>query len=95
MSDTLTLLLDRIREPEHTGENRCVPCTVVNAAIAVAATAFASIVAVEAAAVVLVGSVLAIGLRGYLVPGTPALTRRYLPDRVRSEERRVGKECRL
>lgn len=82
MSDTLTLLLDRIREPEHTGENRCVPCTVVNAAIAVAATAFASIVAVEAAAVVLVGSVLAIGLRGYLVPGTPALTRRYLPDRV-------------
>ena len=82
MSKTLAPLLDRIRQPEHTGENRCLPCTAVNSVLAVAATGLASLVAVEAGAVVLVASALAIALRGYLVPGTPTLTRRYLPGRV-------------
>jgi hypothetical protein len=35
-----------------------------------------------AAAAVGVGALVVIYLRGYLVPGTPALTKRYLPERV-------------
>jgi len=73
----------RLRQPEYTGENRCLPCTAVNVAIA----------AVGAAAVAAVGGPLlaaggfgvalaAIWLRGYLVPGTPELTKRYLPEPV-------------
>ncbi|WP_276272749.1 hypothetical protein [Haloarcula litorea] len=75
-------LLGRVRNPEHTGENRCRPCTVVNVAIAALLAAAAALVAVELAAVVAVVSVAAIALRGYLVPGTPELTKRYLPERV-------------
>ncbi|ELZ38400.1 hypothetical protein C471_10580 [Halorubrum saccharovorum DSM 1137] len=75
--------LDRLRRPEHTGENRCLPCTVVNVAIAaVGAVAVGALVAVELGAAVLVAALAAIWLRGYLVPGTPALTKRYLPERV-------------
>lgn len=74
--------LARVRNPEHTGENRCLPCTVVNVAIAAGLAALAAVVALELAAVVAVVSVGAIGLRGYLVPGTPELTKRYLPERV-------------
>jgi len=84
-------VLDRIRQPEYTGENRCTPCTVLNVGIAVAASAVAGVVAARAtgeavgsgvAAALLVGCLGTIYLRGYLVPGTPTLTKRYLPDRV-------------
>lgn len=76
-------VLDAVRQPEYVGENRCVPCTIVNSVIAVAIAALAWwFVAPVAGIVVLVVSAVAIGLRGYLVPGTPALTKRYLPDRV-------------
>lgn len=86
-------VLARVRQPEYTGENRCVPCTLANTAIAVVLAvgvgygwlslgggglAVASLVAVA----VLVVSGLSIWLRGYLVPGTPELTKRYLPERV-------------
>ncbi|WP_335998638.1 hypothetical protein [Halorientalis halophila] len=85
-------VLDRVRRPEYTGENRCVPCTAVNLVIAVGVSA-AAVVAVRAAtdglavaagagSVVLLCCVAAIALRGYLVPGTPTLTKRYFPDRV-------------
>lgn len=75
--------LDRFRQPEYTGENRCLPCTAVNVGIAsVVAVAVAALLAVEFAALVLVVSLAAIWLRGYLVPGTPELTKRYLPEPV-------------
>ena len=83
-------LVERVRQPEYTGENRCVPCTVANSAIAVGLAAVVgagwwTLVApgtgaVAAAGVVLVAGALSIWLRGYLVPGTPALTKRYFPD---------------
>ncbi len=83
--------LDRIRQPEYTGENRCTPCTVLNVSIAVAASAVAGVATARTISEV-AGSVLAAALlvvclgaiyfRGYLVPGTPTLTKRYLPDRV-------------
>jgi len=75
--------LDALRQPEYVGENRCMPCTIVNVLIAVVLATLAwHLLAPIASVVVLVVSLAAIGLRGYLVPGTPALTTRYLPDRV-------------
>lgn len=89
---TLDDLLARLRRPEHTGRNRCLPCTAVNAVIAVVLAAFAGAAAVAAGFPAGVGVALgtgvlalctaAIALRGYLVPGTPWLTRRYLPEWV-------------
>jgi hypothetical protein len=82
-------LLDRLRQPEYTGENRCLPCTVVNTIIAAvvavgvggAAGVVATPVAGFAAAIgVFALSVAVIYLRGYLVPRTPELTKRYFPQ---------------
>ncbi len=81
-------VLARVKQPEYTGENRCMPCTVVNLAIAAVGTALvvagaattASLpVAAGAGAAVFGLSVALIYLRGYLVPGTPELTKRYFP----------------
>lgn len=73
-------LLDRVRQPEYTGENRCPPCTAVNTAIAAGLTAGAFAVSPLLAPPVAVASGAAIWLRGYLVPGTPTLTARYMPE---------------
>ena len=84
-------IIGRAPRPEYTGENRCAQCTLINAAIAVAlavgvAAAGASVrspaVGLGAGTTVLLVSGAAIWLRGYLVPGTPALTKRYVPDRI-------------
>lgn len=82
MSSETVPLLDRLRQPEYTGENRCTPCTIVNVVIAAAISGAVALVALELAAVVFGFSMLAIYLRGYLVPGTPSLTKRYLPASV-------------
>lgn len=84
--------LDRLRQPEYTGENRCLPCTLLNVAIAVllavsiaaptwlaAGTAPAAV----AGALTIGISLGTIAIRGYLVPGTPRLTETHLPDWVR------------
>ena len=75
--------LARLKNPAYTGANRCFPCTAVN----VVATGALAGVALYAGRPLLAGGVLGAGLavvyaRGYLVPGTPELTKRYLPDRV-------------
>lgn len=83
---------DTFRQPEYVGENRCLPCTVVNLAIALVA-AGASIALFEAGgaprsaslsagALIFLSSVAIVYFRGYLVPGTPTITKRYLPARV-------------
>jgi hypothetical protein len=82
LTDRVQAVLDRVRQPEYTGENRCLPCTIVNLVLALLASGLAALVALELAVVVLLGSVLAIAVRGYLVPYTPTLTKRYFPDRV-------------
>ncbi|AFZ72044.1 hypothetical protein [Natronobacterium gregoryi] len=84
--------LDRFRRPEYTGDSRCVPCTILNVGLAVvfsvgvaagvrygAGTTAAAI----AGTATLATSLLAIYLRGYLVPRTPQLTETYLPERIR------------
>jgi len=83
MRESLTRPIGRLRNPEYTGENRCIPCTAVNVAIAaVAAVAVAVALTTPVGLAVLVVSLAAVYLRGYLVPGTPTLTGRYLPDSV-------------
>lgn len=81
--------LAQLRRPEYVGENRCVPCTIANVAIAlfaslivggVVATAASLSVGVAAGGGLFAISAAVIYLRGYLVPGTPELTRRYFPQ---------------
>ena len=74
--------VDRLRQPEYTGTNRCTPCTAINLLIA---AAIAGVLAVLIPWVGVVAFVVFAGiiyLRGYLVPGTPTLTKRYLPASV-------------
>ncbi|ELY35984.1 hypothetical protein [Natronorubrum tibetense] len=71
-----------LKQPEYTGENRCEPCTILNLAIAVVV---GSLVARKTKLGGLAAVGISIGLiyvRGYLVPGTPTLTKRYLPPEV-------------
>jgi hypothetical protein len=86
-------MFEALKQPEYTGENRCLPCTVVNTLIALGlgVGAAGGAVAAEAApvewaalagGVVVFVSLALIYFRGYLVPGTPTLTKRYLPARV-------------
>jgi hypothetical protein len=75
-------LLRTVRQPEYTGENRCLPCTVVNVLIAAVVGVAVSKRSKPAGAGTVAGSLALIYLRGYLVPGTPELTKRYLPPTV-------------
>jgi hypothetical protein len=81
---------ESLRQPEYTGENRCMACTAVNSVMAVvfagAVGASATVtgatppVAAGAGGVFLALAAASIWLRGYLVPGTPELTKRYMPE---------------
>jgi hypothetical protein len=77
-----TTLLGRLRDPAYTGANRCLPCTAVNLVLTAALAGAVAVVSPPAAVIVAAVGVAAVALRGYLVPGTPTLTKRYLPDRV-------------
>ncbi len=77
-----------LKQPKYTGQNRCWACTTVNCVIAVVLAAALSALSVALATpfspavtgiVVLILSGLVIWLRGYLVPGTPTVTKRYMP----------------
>jgi hypothetical protein len=70
---------DELRQPEYTGDNRCLPCTVTNLLIAAVVAGGLSFVQPVVAVAFAVVAVAAIALRGYLVPGTPELTKRYFP----------------
>ena len=73
-------LLGTLHQPEYTGENRCVPCTVTNLAIAaVVAFCLAVVFVTPVGAAVFLACLAVIYLRGYLVPGTPEITKRYFP----------------
>ncbi|MFB6102281.1 MAG: hypothetical protein ABEJ73_06905 [Haloplanus sp.] len=78
----MSVSVSSLRQPEYTGENRCIPCTIVNLVIAVVVSGLVAVVSPPVAAILFAASVAAIYLRGYLVPGTPTLTKRYLPESV-------------
>jgi len=74
--------IKKFKRQEYTGENRCEPCTILNLIIA-------GMVGTTVARKSRLGAVIAVGLsivliylRGYLIPGTPTLTKRYLPQEV-------------
>jgi len=73
-------VIQRYQNPTYTGPNRCVPCTITNVAIAAVGSLAVAAVAPPLGALAFLGALLTIYLRGYLVPGTPAFTRRYFPD---------------
>ncbi|WP_226022416.1 hypothetical protein [Halomicrobium salinisoli] len=75
-------VLDALEQPEYTGENRCLPCTVVNLVIAAAIAVALGRRSRAKGALAFAASAVLIYLRGYLVPGTPTLTKRYLPREV-------------
>lgn len=75
-------LTDRLRQPGYTGENRCLPGTVVNIVIAAVVSALAAIVLPVLGIGLFVLLLATIYVRGYLVPGTPTLTKRYFSERV-------------
>jgi hypothetical protein len=72
--------LEGIRQPEYTGQNRCVPCTVANFAITAVFAAAVALVSVPLSLGFVVAALGSIWLRGYLVPKTPELTKRYVPE---------------
>lgn len=81
-------VLTKLKQPEYTGENRCMPCTVVNTVIAGVLSVAVGVGTASSASTaagagvgggVFLVSLLAIYLRGYLVPGTPELTKQYFP----------------
>ncbi|WP_247002693.1 hypothetical protein [Halosolutus gelatinilyticus] len=75
-------IVDALHQPEYTGENRCEACTVVNLVIAGVLGAVVARKSKLSGAIAVAASVALIYLRGYLVPGTPTLTKRYLPPEV-------------
>lgn len=74
--------LSALRQPEYTGENRCGACTLVNLGLAFIGTAVSKRHSRTLGAVVGMGSVALIYFRGYLMPYTPELTKRHLPDSI-------------
>jgi hypothetical protein len=87
----ITGRLSQIKQPEYTGPNRCLPCTVVNLLITSGVGILIGLVGWYTGtsgvgwvlSSVFVGlALIAIYLRGYLVPGTPTLTQRYFPRRL-------------
>jgi len=70
---------DRLKDPEYTGENRCAACTAVNTLVAAVVGFLVALQWPVAGLGVFVASLALIYFRGYLVPGTPALTKRYFP----------------
>jgi len=77
---TPTDTFDWLRQPEYTGENRCLPCTLVNSVIALVLAAGIGFLWLPAGGLALVVFFGVIYFRGYLVPGTPELTQRYFPE---------------
>jgi len=75
-------LIERLEQPEYTGENRCPPCTLVNVLIAAGVAALVGRRSRALGLFTFAASAALIYLRGYLVPGTPELTKRYLPRPV-------------
>lgn len=75
-------LVDSIHQPEHTGENRCEPCTVLNLVIAAVLGSFIARKSRIGGLLSVFISVGLIYLRGYLIPGTPTLTKQYLPPNI-------------
>ncbi|MGQ3330944.1 hypothetical protein [Halorubrum sp. FL23] len=72
-------IVEELRQPEYTGENRCEACTAANVTIAGVLGVILSRRSKFAGVMVVGISLSLIYVRGYLIPGTPKLTKRYMP----------------
>lgn len=73
----------RIFNPEHTGENRCYPCTIVNIVITFGCGLIIGHFGnYYISGLLIVTGLVLIYIRGYLVPGTPSLAQILLPKRL-------------
>lgn len=80
-------LVRRVRHPEHTGARRCVPCTLLNLYVAAAIALAIGLARSELLGMAVFGLLaLLVYVRGYLVPGAPALT--SVPGRLLEAARR-------
>ena len=68
----------RLRRPEYTGENRCWPCTAVNAVVVVVVSALVGLVSPLVGLVTLLVGAALVALRGYVVPYTPRFAPRVV-----------------
>jgi len=68
------------KDPQYTGANRCFPCTVVNLIIAATIATLLGVFVPSLGLVFFAFAVATIWLRGYLIPGTPELTKQYFPE---------------
>lgn len=75
-------IVDRLRRPEYTGENRCNLCTQSNLLIAAGLSWLIARKSNLSGFLVALGSIALIYLRGYLFPRTPTLTKQYFPTTV-------------
>lgn len=75
-------VLERVRQDEYIGENRCTPCTILNLLIAISVSGVIGAFTRVGAVLVFFIFIAIIYLRGYLLPGTPSLTKQYFPDRL-------------
>ncbi|MDB2265386.1 MULTISPECIES: hypothetical protein [Halorubrum] len=75
-------IVETLHQPEYTGENRCGPCTALNLVMAIFFSLVLGQISRAAGFSFFTISLTLIYLRGYLVPGTPTLTKRYLPSTV-------------
>ncbi|MEF8779411.1 MAG: hypothetical protein V5A46_01865 [Haloferacaceae archaeon] len=74
-------VLCRVRHPEYTGTDRCVPCTLLNLYLSAVVGITIGLAWSRPAGVLAFGFMaLLVYVRGYLVPGTPAIT--AVPGRV-------------
>lgn len=76
----LSTLFTTLRQPEYTGENRCTLCTILNIVIAGTIAGLASLVTLPGGILLLLLFSTTIYFRGYLIPYTPELTKRYFPE---------------
>lgn len=80
MNDKVKSVIEQFRQPKYTGQNRCMPCTIVNIILAVGVSGVLMLISAPIGVVSLIAGLGVIYLRGYLVPGTPTLTKQYLPE---------------
>lgn len=83
-SESFRARLFDVRQPAYTGRNRCLPCTVVNVFITFLIGLGLWVFSPSIALLAVLAMLGIIYARGYLVPGTPKLTKRYLPAWVLS-----------
>jgi hypothetical protein len=67
-----------IRRPEYTGENRCWPCTALNAVVVIVASVLVGVVSPPAGIALCLAGAALVTLRGYVVPSTPRFAPRLV-----------------